>query len=153
MRTRWAASAPMEKMSEGEATNKILAQQRLHRPVAPHLSIYQPQITWYLSGLHRITGVVLSGGFYLFGALYLIAPALGWHLESAVLAAAFASWPVVLQFLSKFLVGWTFTFKCFNGTRHLIWDTASMITNPQVSKSGWFVVGASAVSALALCFM
>lgn len=140
-------------MSEGEAINKVLNQQRLRRPVSPHLAIYQPQITWYLSILHRITGSLLSGGFYVFGALYLIAPALGWHLESASLAAGFAAWPVILQFLSKFMVGWTFTFKTFQGVRHLIWDTASMITNPQVNKSGWFVVGASAVSALALCFL
>ncbi|KAI7179308.1 hypothetical protein D0869_11428 [Hortaea werneckii] len=150
---RWATAQPMEKMNELDARNKILAQQRLNRPVAPHLAIYKPQITWYSSIIHRITGCLLSGGFYVFGALYLIAPALGWHLESSVLAAGFASWPVVLQFLSKFAVGWTFTFKCFNGMRHLIWDTATMMTNKQVNQSGWFAVGASALSALALCFL
>jgi len=150
---RWATAQPMEKMNELDARNKILAQQRLNRPVSPHLAIYKPQITWYSSIIHRITGCLLSGGFYVFGALYLIAPAMGWHLESSVLAAGFASWPVVLQFLSKFAVGWTFTFKCFNGMRHLIWDTATMMTNKQVNQSGWFAVGASALSALALCFL
>lgn len=153
MNRRWATAQPMEKMNELDARNKILAQQRLNRPVSPHLAIYRPQITWYSSIIHRITGCLLSGGFYVFGALYLIAPALGWHLESSVLAAGFASWPVVLQFLSKFAVGWTFTFKCFNGMRHLIWDTATMMTNKQVTQSGWFAVGASAISALALCFL
>merc|ERR1711939_724083 len=81
------------------------------------------------------------------------APAMGWHLESSVLAAGFASWPCVLQLFSKFAVGWTFTYKCFNGMRHLIWDTATMMTNKQVTQSGWFAVGASALSALALCFL
>merc|ERR1711939_352106 len=133
---RWATAQPMEKMNELDARNKILAQQRLNRPVSPHLAIYKPQITWYSSIIHRITGCLLSGGFYVFGALYLIAPAMGWHLESSVLA-----------------VGWTFTFKCFNGMRHLIWDTATMMTNKQVNQSGWFAVGASALSALALCFL
>merc|ERR1711877_100587 len=129
---RWATAQPMEKMNELDARNKILAQQRLNRPVSPHLAIYRPQITWYSSILHRITG---------------------WLLESSVLAAGFASWPFVLQLFSKFAVGWTFTYKCFNGMRHLIWDTATMMTNKQVTQSGWFAVGASALSALALCFL
>src|SRR5271154_4068855 len=40
----------------------IIAAQRKHRPISPHLTIYKPQITWYLSMIHRITGAVLSGG-------------------------------------------------------------------------------------------
>jgi succinate dehydrogenase (ubiquinone) cytochrome b560 subunit len=40
----------------------IIAAQRKHRPISPHLSIYQPQITWYLSMFNRITGAILSGG-------------------------------------------------------------------------------------------
>ena len=72
---------------------KILAEQRLKRPVSPHLAIYRPQITWYASALHRITGSVASGGLYVFGAAYLIAPLFGWHLESASIAAAFGAMP------------------------------------------------------------
>ena len=34
------------------------------RPIAPHLSIYQPQLTWYLSALHRITGAGVAAGLY-----------------------------------------------------------------------------------------
>lgn len=44
------------------AESELLRQQRKLRPVSPHLQIYQPQITWYLSGLHRVTGVALGGG-------------------------------------------------------------------------------------------
>jgi succinate dehydrogenase (ubiquinone) cytochrome b560 subunit len=35
---------------------------RLNRPNAPHLTIYQPQITWVLSAMHRITGFAVTGG-------------------------------------------------------------------------------------------
>lgn len=97
-------------MSEKQAQNNILANQRLNRPVAPHLAIYQPQITWYLSALNRITGCTVSGLFYLYGALYLVAPYLGWHVETQVLAASFAAWPVVLQVLTKVAVALPFTF-------------------------------------------
>jgi len=95
----------------------------------------------------------MSGGFYAFGALYLIAPYAGLHLESAVLAAGFAKWPTVLQLTTKALVAWPFTYHSFNGVRHLVWDTASMINNKQVNQTGWFVVGLSTVTALGLALL
>lgn len=143
----------MASMAERDADTGILAKQRLNRPVSPHLAIYRPQVTWILSIMNRITGSVLSGGFYIFGAAYLVAPYMGWHLETAVLAAAFAKWPVFLKFLAKFPFAWMFTFHSFNGVRHLVWDAASMISNKQVNQTGWAVVGLSAVTALVLSIL
>jgi succinate dehydrogenase (ubiquinone) cytochrome b560 subunit len=37
-----------------------------------------------------------------------------------------------------------------NGMRHLVWDTGRMLTNKQISRSGWTVVGASTVVAVLL---
>nr|AQT27053.1 succinate dehydrogenase subunit C [Ramularia collo-cygni] len=145
--------AARAEISPEEARSTILGKQRLNRPVAPHLAIYKPQITWYLSALNRITGCAVSGAFYAFGGLYLIAPTLGWHLESAVIAASFAAWPMFLQVATKMIVALPFTFHSFNGVRHLVWDTAKMITNKKVNQSGWTVVGLSVVSALALAFV
>src|SRR5689334_13301470 len=93
MQTRTASTANVSP----SAANEILAAQRRNRPVSPHLTIYQPQVTWYLSALNRITGSTLSGVMYLFGAAYLVSPLFGWHLESASLAAAFATWPVIAK--------------------------------------------------------
>jgi succinate dehydrogenase (ubiquinone) cytochrome b560 subunit len=45
-----------------DAESEILRQQRKLRPVSPHLTIYEPQMTWVLSGLHRITGAAIGGG-------------------------------------------------------------------------------------------
>ena len=145
--------AATQTMTPTAATNEILAKQRLARPVAPHLAIYKAQITWYLSGLNRLTGVMLSGSFYLFGMAYLVAPYIGLHLESAVIAAAFAKWPAILQFLTKFVVSMPFTFHSFNGLRHLTWDTASMMNNQSVNKTGWAVVGLSTAAAMLLAFL
>ncbi|KAF2860030.1 mitochondrial succinate dehydrogenase subunit C [Piedraia hortae CBS 480.64] len=145
--------AVTQTFDKGGNEHDILVQQRVKRPVSPHLSIYRPQVTWILSALNRITGVALSGSLYAFGALYLVSPYLGWHLESAVLAAAFAKWPVSLQALTKFIVSWPFTFHCMNGIRHLAWDTTSMLSNSKVRMTGWAVVGLSAASALALAIM
>lgn len=76
---------------------RILQNQRLHRPVSPHLGIYKWQVTWILSSLNRITGSVLSGGLYIFGALYCVAPLLGFSITSAGMAAGFAKWPLILK--------------------------------------------------------
>nr|BAS04498.1 succinate dehydrogenase complex, subunit C, integral membrane protein [Trichophyton mentagrophytes] len=133
--------------------NSILAKQRLNRPVSPHLSIYRPQITWYLSGLNRITGAILSGGLYIFASAYLVSPLLGWHLESASLAAAFAALPIAAKVGMKFTMALPFTFHCFNGVRHLVWDLGKQLTNQQVTTTGWTVVGLTLTSALALALL
>jgi succinate dehydrogenase (ubiquinone) cytochrome b560 subunit len=132
---------------------QILERQRLNRPVSPHLSIYQPQITWYPSILNRITGAVLSGGLYVFGAAYLVAPLFGWHLESATLAAAFGSLGVFTKSVIKTAVAWPFAFHCINGIRHLMWDLGMGITNKQVAQTGWALVGASVLGAVGLALL
>ncbi|OBT84445.1 hypothetical protein VE02_06444 [Pseudogymnoascus sp. 03VT05] len=129
---------------------KILVEQRRLRPVSPHLGIYRPQITWYASMFNRITGVVLSGTFYLFGIGYLAAPVLGLNLGSASLAAGFAAWPIVAQVATKLFFSVPFTFHFFNGVRHLVWDTGRQFTNKAVIKTGWTVVGLTAASSLYL---
>lgn len=133
-----------------EPTSDILIKQRLNRPVSPHLAIYRPQITWYGSALNRITGSILSGGFYVFGAAYVLAPVMGWHLESASIAAAFGSLPVAAKFGIKALAAFPFTYHSYNGIRHLVWDMGYSINNKQVQRTGWAVVGLSVVSTLGL---
>ena len=95
----------------------------------------------------------MGGLLYLFPAAYLVAPALGWHLESAVLAASFGAWPVALKVVTKAVLAFPFTLHTFLGIRHLIWDTASMISNKAVNQSGWVAIGLGVVSALGLAVM
>ncbi|KAK9236599.1 hypothetical protein V1525DRAFT_406545 [Lipomyces kononenkoae] len=130
--------------------NDILIKQRGNRPTSPHLSIYKPQITWYLSGLHRITGVALSAGVYALGLGYLLAPVFGYSLTSAAIASAFGTLPVALKFGVKLFASLPFTFHSFNGVRHLIWDTASALTNKAVIRTGFTVLGLSAITSLIL---
>lgn len=131
----------------------ILAAQRLNRPISPHLTVYQPQITWYASALNRVTGCVLSGGLYIFGAAYLVSPLLGWHLESAAMAEWFGSFGAVTKGVMKFGISWPFTFHCWNGLRHLLWDTGRELGNRQVQVTGWIAVALSVVSSTVLAFV
>ncbi|THX89857.1 hypothetical protein D6D05_00940 [Aureobasidium pullulans] len=150
---RLASAIGQRTVSDNEASQQILAKQRLNRPVSPHLGIYKPQITWYGSALNRVTGVALSGTFYLFGLSYLIAPAFGWHVESASIAAAFAAWPAALAILAKLVASFPFTYHSFNGLRHLMWDMGKGITNKQVQVTGWSVVGLSVFTSLVLALL
>jgi succinate dehydrogenase (ubiquinone) cytochrome b560 subunit len=40
-----------------------------------------------------------------------------------------------------------------NSVRHLIWDLGKQLTNKQVIRTGWTVVGLSVTSALALALI
>ena len=93
---------------------------------------------------------MLSGTLYLYGIAYLVAPTLGWHLESASLAAGFAALPFIAQLLLKTVYALPFTFHSFNGLRHLTWDTGAAFTNRQVIVTGWTMIGVSVATALGL---
>lgn len=54
-----AAAAQTTKLSQ-QQNLELLNHQRALRPSSPHFTIYQPQITWYLSIINRITGTGLS---------------------------------------------------------------------------------------------
>ncbi|KXG50104.1 Succinate dehydrogenase/Fumarate reductase, transmembrane subunit [Penicillium griseofulvum] len=148
MQTRQVASS-----SNTEDPSQILVKQRLARPVAPHLSIYKPQIGWIGSSLHRITGVALSGTLYLWATAYLVSPALGWHLESASMVAAMGALPFAAKVLLKSTLALPFTYHCMNGLRHLMWDLGRGLTNPVIIKTGWAVVGLSITSAIGLALI
>ncbi|KAK9316767.1 hypothetical protein V1522DRAFT_402453 [Lipomyces starkeyi] len=145
-------SVSTQSITPAEA-NEILEKQRGSRPTSPHLTIYKPQITWYLSSLHRITGVALASGVYALGLGYLFAPVFGYSLTSTAIASAFGAFPVVLKFGIKMLASVPFTFHSFNGVRHLIWDTATELTNKAVVRTGFTVLGLSAVTSIVLALL
>ena len=110
------------------------------RPLSPHLQVYRPQITSVLSILHRITGVALAAGGILL-VYWLVAAASG--PDAFATAQAFIG-----SFFGRlFLLGWTFAlfYHFCNGIRHLTWDAGWGLELPMVYRTGWAVVGVSAV--------
>lgn len=101
---------------------------------------------------NRLTGIMMSGPLYLFSMAYVAAPLLGWQLSSAALAASFAKWPVIAQLGAKLFAAFPFVFHSLNGLRHLTWDTGASLTNAQVSRTGWTVVGLTVAGSLGLAF-
>ncbi|KAK9381818.1 uncharacterized protein V2V93DRAFT_367946 [Kockiozyma suomiensis] len=145
-------SASFQSMTPAEA-QEMLIKQRSNRPTSPHLTIYKPQITMVLSGLHRITGVALSAGLYALGLSYALGPLVGLSVSSTAIAAAFGGLPFIVKFGSKLVAAAPFTFHSFNGIRHLVWDTASQLTNQAVVRTGLTVVGLSAVTTVGLLLL
>ncbi|CUS09077.1 unnamed protein product [Tuber aestivum] len=143
---------PIPNVSPDDAC-AILVAQRKQRPISPHLSIYQPQLTWYGSAANRITGSVLSVGAYGFFAAYAVAPAFGWHFDSATIAAAFSGLPAAAKFGIKLAVALPFSYHSWNGIRHLLWDTGKALDIKDVYRTGYTVLGLTTISAIYLAMV
>ncbi|XP_013192635.2 succinate dehydrogenase cytochrome b560 subunit, mitochondrial [Amyelois transitella] len=116
--------------------------ERLKRPMSPHLTIYAPQLTSMLSITHRAAGMILSGyaGVLGIGALvlpndisYYITIIEGLNLSPATL------------FLAKAMIAAPFAYHFANGCRHLYWDTAKGLTIKEVYTTGYAMLAASLV--------
>ncbi|PIS57130.1 succinate dehydrogenase, cytochrome b556 subunit [Candidozyma auris] len=147
---RFASTETMKVSHEQE--QELLVQQRKNRPVSPHLQIYQPQLTWYLSGLHRITGVAMSGAFYALTCTYALSAVFGFPFEASTLVSAFAGLPFAVKLGVKAAMAFPFTFHSLNGIRHLVWDFGKELTIPGVYRTGYIVLAATAVFGTYLTF-
>ncbi|KAH7318157.1 hypothetical protein B0I35DRAFT_431447 [Stachybotrys elegans] len=133
--------------------SEILANQRLNRPISPHLGAYKLDQTYFsASAWNRITGCILSGSAYAYFAGYLVAPLLGWHWESASLAAGFAALPFAAQAGLKTFFAFPFAYHFFQGTRHIVYDLGLGYAKQTIKSGEKLIWGLSAVSALGLAF-
>ncbi len=114
------------------------------RPLSPHLQVYRLIFTMVLSGLHRITGLVLGLGSLLL-AYWLIA------LASGPDAFATAQWLFGSWFGRLVVLGFTFSlfYHLCNGVRHLWWDTGRGLEIDEARRSGVMVVVVSVALTLA----
>ncbi len=115
-----------------------------HRPQAPNIQIYRPQLTSVLSIANRITGVFLS-----VAAVGLVV----WLVAAASGPQAYAAVQGVLASVIGQIVLIAATFAFFlhfcGGIRHLIWDTGHGFELSAIYTSGWAVVGLSIILTLA----
>lgn len=119
--------------------------EKKNRPLAPHLTIYKPQITSIVSIFHRISGstlslsficltfvvyfdIVFSEFFFCYNQIWLFQTYFYWLLIS----------------LGNFIV----VLVCFhfcNGIRHLVWDFAIGLDSKNVSITGLLVLSFTAI--------
>ncbi|KAI9208612.1 uncharacterized protein BJ171DRAFT_489518 [Polychytrium aggregatum] len=148
-RSRFNTSNVTRDADNGKPTLQVDAfarSQRLGRPRSPHLDIYQPQLTWVMSGAFRVTVVPIGLGFYALSALYGIVP-----FDSGALASAIHSLPGAAILLGKAAVAFPATYHALGGIRHLLWDTGSNLTIPGVYRSGYVVLAGTVLIGSYLC--
>lgn len=111
-----------------------------NRPLSPHLQIYKPQITSVLSIFHRLTGVVLFFGTFLW---------IGWLFSLAMGPYAYAYAQEImlhpLGLVALFLWSFVLFYHLLNGVRHLLWDMGIGLDMETVNKTGWMIIGGSVV--------
>lgn len=114
---------------------------------SPYLTIYQIQLTAFLSITHRTTGMILSSYAMLFGIGTLLIPG-GIPCLIEIISELGLSAPVL--FVGKTLLALPATYHTFNGLRHLAWDLGMFLTIKEVYSTGYAVIALSAISAIAL---
>ncbi|XP_043598332.1 succinate dehydrogenase cytochrome b560 subunit, mitochondrial-like [Bombus pyrosoma] len=123
---------------------------RLKRPMSPHLTIYQIQLTAFLSITHRTTGMILSSYAMLLGIGTLLIPG-GIPCLIEIITNLGLSAPVL--FTGKTLLALPATYHVFNGFRHLAWDLGMFLSIKEVYSTGYAVIALSTISAIALAAM
>ena len=109
-----------------------------NRPLSPHLQVYKPQLTTFMSITHRATGIALA-----VGTLMLVS----WLIAAATGESAFNE---VQAFLGSIigrllLLGWSFAlfYHMCNGLRHLFWDAGKGFEIETAYMTGRIVIAAS----------
>ncbi|KAJ2557208.1 hypothetical protein EV175_001485 [Coemansia sp. RSA 1933] len=138
--------------AEEESQATVAERARKNRPISPNLGIYKPQMTMVLSALHRNTGVLVAGSAFLYTAAFGLAPAFGIDLGSVAVASTLAATPMPVLLGLKGLISGSLSFHCFNGIRHLVWDSGRFVSNNGVFKTGYAVIGATALATGYLTF-
>ncbi|KAJ6461497.1 cytochrome b subunit of succinate dehydrogenase, Sdh3p [Mycena vitilis] len=132
------------------ASVDILNEQRLKRPMSPHLTIYKPQLTSVLSITNRGVGGALGVLLYSFSLAYLAAPDIssGAHVVELV-----ACLPDSAKYAGKALLAAPFAYHALIGVRHLAWDMGKFMTIPGVYRTGYAVLAGTAVSTVVLVLL
>lgn len=120
------------------------------RPLSPHVSIYQPQLTWIMSIGHRMSGAGLAGTVYAFGMASSLNSTGNLTLKICEMVSML---PLPMVLTGKFVLAAPFMYHLLNGMRHLVWDMGRSLTLRGVYTSGWIVNILTLVSAGFITFL
>ncbi|MGB7285456.1 MAG: succinate dehydrogenase, cytochrome b556 subunit [Salaquimonas sp.] len=123
----------MSEVSSGKAGMR-------NRPLSPHLSIYKPIPTMMMSIFHRITGVALYFGMFLFA----------WWLFAAATHQAYFEWVngLFTTWIGRIvLLGftWALIHHLLGGVKHLVQDTGRAMEKNFTTKMAKYHIVASII--------
>ncbi|CAG9533776.1 unnamed protein product [Cercopithifilaria johnstoni] len=125
----------------------LLRQRALKRPISPHLSVYKPQVTWMVSGFHRMAGCAMAGTLLIGGIGFALLPL---NFTTFIEFIRDLGLPWVITDTFKFIIAYPIAFHALNGIRFLAFDLAMGTDIASVYGSGYLVLALSALIALAV---
>ncbi|PIO70665.1 putative succinate dehydrogenase, cytochrome b556 subunit [Teladorsagia circumcincta] len=123
-------------------------QKALGRPIAPHLTVYKPQLTWMVSGAHRVTGCAMACVLLFGGVGFALLP-----FNFTQFVDYIRSWhiPPVITSAFKFVIAFPIIFHTLNGIRFIGFDLAKGVDNTAaIYRSGYLVLALSFIIAVAV---
>lgn len=119
------------------------------KPVSPHVLIYAFPVVAISSITNRVTGCALSVGCAGLGLLELV----GGTGTSLWVMQTIGAQGFLIAATAKFAVSYTAIYHYLGAVRHIAWDYyPDMLTNDEVEKSAYMLLGGSAVLAGATIF-
>ncbi len=113
----------------------------IQRPLSPHLTIYQPQLTSVLSIIHRGTGAMLAAfyiGYFMWDDLNWVFGLQHNVFVRSCIRSKFVIFIQLLIFAAR-------SYHFFNGIRHFLWDSGLFLDLSAVYSTGWTVVTFTAI--------
>ncbi|OCT66603.1 succinate dehydrogenase cytochrome b560 subunit, mitochondrial [Xenopus laevis] len=123
---------------------------RLSRPLSPHMTVYKWSLPMAMSIIHRGTGVAMSAGVSMFGLAALVLP--GDFASYLELVKSLSLGPALI-YSAKFALAFPLAYHTWNGVRHLIWDLGKGFKIPQLYQSGITVLALTLITAVGLAAM
>ena len=121
------------------------------RPVSPHVTIYSFPIAALTSITIRVTGIALSVGAFGVASVELIN---GSGSAMMLMQDINASTGAIVGGAAKFTVAFPLVYHYLGGVRHLAWDNSpEMLTNVDVTKASYALVGGSFLLSAGLAFV
>jgi succinate dehydrogenase (ubiquinone) cytochrome b560 subunit len=115
------------------------------RPMSPHVFIYAFPVGALSSITNRVTGCMLSFGAAGLGAIEI----LGGSGTALSLMETIGSYGFLVSAPAKLAVAFPIVYHYFGAIRHFAWDRyPQLLTNVDVDKASWALIGGSTVVSL-----
>ncbi|OLY80990.1 Succinate dehydrogenase cytochrome B subunit, mitochondrial [Smittium mucronatum] len=131
---------------------EISIEAKKHRPLSPHLSIYKPAMSFYMSGANRITSLIFTFGSMLGCVSAAVAPFFGVHFDSAAVVSFISTMPDTIFYALKIAAAGVVSYHTVVGLRFLVWTRGKLLKLSEVQSSGLVSLALVAVSTVYLAF-
>lgn len=126
---------------------------KFEKPLSPHITIYNGQLTSVLSIIHRVVGIIIFSSVV---ALFFVTKVTMLNIDNYYLYYIVQFFnnlnnPITLSFL--FFLLFSVIYYGLNGVRHLMWDTANGFTIEEIYSSGKIVLAASIILSILIWFI